>query len=99
MTDQKKNEVMSKSTFQALGLAWELGYTITVPLVIFALLGRLADKWLGSSPWLLLLGVFLSIIISTWLVYRKAKVFVTPIENDKKDEIIDKPGNSGGNNK
>lgn len=86
----------SKNLFQALGLAWELGYTIAIPLVVFALLGRLADKWLGSSPWLLLVGVFLSIAITTWLVYRKTKVFLVPPQLDdvKKSEetVKDKSG-------
>ena len=67
----------SKSTWQALSLAWELGYTISVPLVVLALAGRFLDKWFKTSPWLLLAGVFLSIIITTWIIYRKTKVIVT----------------------
>ncbi len=62
--------------FRALGLAWELGYTIAIPLVILALVGRLLDKTLNSSPWFLLAGVLLSIVASTWLVYRKTKLIV-----------------------
>lgn len=67
----------NQKLWQALGLAWQLGYTIAVPIVIFALAGRLLDKWLQTSPWLLLLGVFISIIITTWLIYRKTKDIVT----------------------
>ncbi|OHA55985.1 MAG: hypothetical protein A2429_01935 [Candidatus Veblenbacteria bacterium RIFOXYC1_FULL_42_9] len=63
--------------WQALGLAWELGYTISIPLVILALAGRLADKWLGTAPWLLLVGALISIFISTWLVYRKTKNIIS----------------------
>jgi LPXTG-motif cell wall-anchored protein len=54
-----------------LGLAWELGYTIAVPLVALALGGRWLDKKLETSPWLLLAGILLSIAISSWLVYKK----------------------------
>jgi len=68
---------LSKPMFQALSLAWELGYTIAIPLVVLALLGRMIDKWLGSSPWVLLVGVLLSIFLSTWLVYRKTKLIVS----------------------
>ncbi|MBI2474745.1 MAG: AtpZ/AtpI family protein [Candidatus Taylorbacteria bacterium] len=57
--------------FKAWALAGELGYTIAIPIVVFALLGRLADKSWGTGPWLLLLGIVMSILISTWLVYRK----------------------------
>ena len=65
-----KNKENEKE-FSALGLAWELGYTIAVPLVALALLGRFLDKKLGTSPWLLLFGILLSIAASSWLVYKK----------------------------
>jgi F0F1-type ATP synthase assembly protein I len=68
---------LDKSThsalWQALGLAWELGYTIAVPLVGLALLGRFADKWLNTGPWLFLTGVILSIAISSILVVKKTQ--------------------------
>ena len=55
----------------ALGLAWELGYTIAIPIVVFALVGRFADTYFDTSPLLLLLGIFISIILTSWLVYKK----------------------------
>lgn len=68
MKNQKKNEDKS---FSALGLAWELGYTIAVPLVALALAGRFLDRKLGTSPFLLLAGILISIAVSSWLVYKK----------------------------
>lgn len=59
--------------WQAMGLAWELGYTIAIPLVVLALLGRLADKWFGTGPWLFLTGMILSIVISSILVVKKTQ--------------------------
>ena len=56
-----------------MGLAWELGYTIAVPLVALALGGRLADRYFGTSPWFLLAGVLLSIVASSLLVLRKTR--------------------------
>lgn len=58
-------------SFSALSLAWQLGYTIAVPIVFLALLGRFLDKKLGTSPFLLLLGVLVSIAVSSWAVYKK----------------------------
>lgn len=66
------NQKESNQTWNALSLAWELGYTIAVPIVVFALLGRFLDKWLGTSPWLLLIGIFASLIASSVGVYFKA---------------------------
>lgn len=59
------------ATWQALGLAWELGYSIAIPLVLFALGGRYLDKKLGTSPWLLLGGMGLAIIFTTIFLVRK----------------------------
>lgn len=58
-------------SFSAIGLAWELGYTIAVPIVVLALLGRYLDKKLGTTPWLLLVGILISIAVSSWAVYKK----------------------------
>lgn len=58
-------------TWSALSLAWELGYTIAVPLVVLVLGGRWLDRRLDTSPWLLLVGVFISIPISTVVIYVK----------------------------
>ena len=79
----------TKSTFQALGLAWELGYTIAIPLVVLALAGRLADRWYGTSPLFLLVAVFISVLISTWLVYRKTKSIVTQTDSQNHKLVND----------
>lgn len=61
----------TSTVWQAFNLAWELGYTIVVPLVIFALAGRYADKKWHTSPWLLLSGMAVAIIVTTMLLIRK----------------------------
>lgn len=63
------------AVWQALSYAWQFGYTIAVPLVALALLGRFLDRWLNTSPWLLLAGILLSMMISTIaLVIRALKI-------------------------
>lgn len=59
--------------FKAWALAGELGYTIAIPIVILALVGRLADKYFNTAPWLILVGILISIFVSSWLIYRKMK--------------------------
>lgn len=59
------------ANFSAWQLSWELGYTIAIPIVLFALLGRWADKTLNTSPWFLLAGILVSIVASSAIVYRK----------------------------
>ncbi len=60
-----------QALWQALNLAWELGYTIAIPLVIFALLGRWADGAFHTKPWLFLAGILLAISASSILLVRK----------------------------
>ena len=74
MNEEQNKEPDNKSRielFSAWALASELGFIVAIPIVIFALLGRFADTYFNTSPWLLLLGVIVSIAISTTLVYKK----------------------------
>lgn len=81
--DNKNNQ----STWSALSLAWQLGYSIAIPLVVLALLGRLLDKKFGTSPWLLLAGVLVSLVVSTFAVYFKTiKILEDTEEKDKEDK-------------
>lgn len=50
----------------------ELGFLIAIPLVLFALLGRLLDRRFDTSPWLLLSGIVISIAITSVIIYHKA---------------------------
>ena len=74
MDKEKKTE--PNEPWSVLRMAWDLGFIIAIPLVVFALIGRFLDNKLGTSPFLLLLGVLLSIALSSWLVYKKTKSFL-----------------------
>lgn len=69
---QNKNEKAAvRPVWQAFNLAWELGYTIVIPLVIFALAGRYLDQRYDTSPWMLLAGMALAITVTTIALVRK----------------------------
>ncbi len=50
-----------------------LGIQITISMVFFVLLGYFADDWLGTSPWLLLVGVVLSAVATAATIYRTVR--------------------------
>ena len=82
---KKPQEIKEKNqTWSALSLAWQLGYSIAIPLVVLALGGRFLDKKFGTSPWLLLSGVILSLFISTFLVYFKTIKILSESEYESK---------------
>ena len=64
------------NSFSALAFAWELGYTIAIPIVLFAFLGRVLDRIFSTSPLLLLGGIVASIFLIAFLVWRKASRFM-----------------------
>jgi F0F1-type ATP synthase assembly protein I len=71
--DLKKNKEKKQidSQWSVFSLAMELGYMIAIPIVAMALLGRFLDKKLETSPWFLLAGICVSILLTTYLVYKK----------------------------
>lgn len=67
----------------ALGFAWRLGYSITIPLVILLLVGRWLDKKFGTSPWLLIAGLVLSFITTNILMFREAMRVMQQAETEQ----------------
>ncbi|MBI2158838.1 MAG: AtpZ/AtpI family protein [Candidatus Rokubacteria bacterium] len=50
-----------KGTWRALGELSGIGITLVVATVIGLAAGYYADRWLGTAPWLMLLGLGLGI--------------------------------------
>lgn len=89
--DQKQNpSLASDRSWSALSFAWELGYSIAIPIVLFTLGGRLLDKKLQTSPWLLLVGLFISIIVTFCIVYKKLMEIIRNEELKNKREESNK---------
>lgn len=57
-------------TFYALSLAWQLGYLIAIPIGGFLGLGLLADKFWGTQPLFLIVGLGTGIITTIYEVYH-----------------------------
>ncbi len=68
----KKNEQKNQK-WTAVTLAWDLGFIVAIPLLVFALLGRIADKKFGTGPWFFLAGIIIALISSSILAYLKTK--------------------------
>jgi len=70
------NKNNTSSTWQALGLAFQLGYTIAIPAVVFALIGRVLDKKYNTTPLLLIIGLLIALILSSISVFKKANAIM-----------------------
>jgi F0F1-type ATP synthase assembly protein I len=47
-----------------------LGIELTISMVFFVIVGYFADQWLGTTPWLLILGIALSIVATGFTLGR-----------------------------
>lgn len=79
--DQSTGSVMAM-----LGIVWTIGFMVAVPLVGFALLGKYADTAFGSSPLFFLIGVVLSIIVSSIMIFRKTVQLMDQAERSMRKE-------------
>lgn len=61
------------NVWQIVNIAWELGYTIAIPVLVFAIGGAYLDKKLGTLPLFLILGLVISLFVSGFCVYKKVK--------------------------
>ena len=87
-TDLSTNKNSGLSNLQALSFAWQMGYILAIPIVIFALGGRLLDNHYQTSPLFLLLGILLSIIVSSVALWQKAIQIIASVEKDNKSNQL-----------
>ena len=69
-------------TFYALSIAWQLGFLIAIPIGGFIFLGILGDRFFGTEPFILLLGLLVGIVITIYEIYH---LLVPLIKNKEED--------------
>ncbi|PIR50191.1 hypothetical protein COU79_00810 [Candidatus Peregrinibacteria bacterium CG10_big_fil_rev_8_21_14_0_10_54_7] len=69
----REQESIVPALLLSLRLAWNLGYIIAIPVVLFGFGGAYLDKHFGTSPFLVLSGFTLAAVLSAIGVYRKVK--------------------------
>ncbi len=57
---------------KGIAFATRLGLEMVVAVAVGAVLGYGIDRWLGSGPWIMIVGVFLGGIAGVLNVYRMA---------------------------
>lgn len=80
--ENKENNIEKNSSDVLLGkreliaFAYDIGFAIIIPLVIFALGGRLLDKKFDTAPIFMLLGLLISLVFTGISIYKKTKKFL-----------------------
>ncbi len=71
------------SSWKALADVAQVGITLVVATVIGLALGYWADRWLGTSPWLLLLGLALGIAAGFVSLFRSVKAAERELDDNE----------------
>ena len=74
----KPNQAVEASRYLGIGLTWALS------TALFLYLGSLADRWLGTEPWLTLVGAFAG--ASAGFYYMIHHLIVAPRQRAAKQE-------------
>ena len=65
-----------KNTIKALGFLSTVGMSMALAICLGALIGYYLDKWLGTSPWLLLVFLGFGVVAAfrnLFIMYKKAE--------------------------
>jgi F0F1-type ATP synthase assembly protein I len=74
-TDTIKGKVPTTKA-ELVSFAFEVGSAIAVPLVVFALGGRVLDRNFDTGHLFLIAGLLLSLISTGIIIYKKVKNFI-----------------------
>ena len=75
-TADKREDVKIKeamTTAELVSFAFEIGYTISIPILLLVLGGRLLDKNLGTTPLFMITGLLISVFSTGYIIYKKTK--------------------------
>ena len=61
---------MDRSSWRGIATYAQLGTTLFACVIIGLTGGYFADRWLGTQPWLLLIGLGFGIAAAAWNLYR-----------------------------
>ncbi len=67
------------TTFSALAFSLRLAYSIAIPLVLLTIGGVALDRHFHTKPLFLLMGVGISILFSSYGIYRTVKPILSDL--------------------
>lgn len=65
--------------YAAFSLVGTIGVSMAATVAVGLFLGRLADRWLNTSPWATIIGIILGMVTGLWTMYKR----VSEIERDE----------------
>ncbi|MDP3740873.1 MAG: AtpZ/AtpI family protein [bacterium] len=75
ITEGNKQDRKNLVKRELVSIAFQLGFIIAIPVVVFAYFGKWLDARAGTDPLLTLIGILTAIIFTSVWIYRKFKVY------------------------
>ena len=75
---------------QGLSFATRIGVELVVTTLVGTFLGYLLDRWLGTEPWLMILGVLFGSAAGFRNVYRVANITQEKPDAGDKEKKVEK---------
>jgi ATP synthase protein I len=72
-----------KGTWKALGELSSIGFALVVATVIGLVVGYWLDRWLGTAPWLMLIGLGFGIAAGFVNLFRSVKRAERELDDSK----------------
>ncbi len=57
--------------WSAFSIAGTIGLNMAATVAVGLFIGRFADNYLGSAPWLTIVGIVLGMLAGLWSTYKK----------------------------
>ena len=84
--ERRKNDLLAAARGErkggSEGSMAGLGVQFVVTILVFLFLGQWLDRKLGTTPWLLLVGVLLGAALGMWMMIRAARQAETDQKRD-----------------
>ena len=70
--NEENSELKKKSKeFSVLGIAWNVGYMIAIPIIFYTVAGVYIDRTFGTSPLFIVIALILSVVTSMFIILKK----------------------------
>ena len=66
-----------------VSIAFQLGFIIAIPILVFGFFGKWLDQKANTDPLLTLIGILTAIIFTSIWIYRKFKSYFDRSSNDQ----------------
>ena len=76
MNEHEPPRTLRHDLVLAVRLAWNFGYIIAIPAVLFGFGGASLDKQFGTSPTFILIGFALALLLSGLGIWRAVKEII-----------------------